>query len=284
MTKSKFIKYTLLFIIFFNFTQITIAQKKEKATNSERIYRVNKKIEIPVTVGLFVLHQFGFKAINNKPVLTDSEVFQLSSENIWKFDRPATQQNYSFTQKAHDISDYLLNASVILPAFLAINKNIRKDWLDLLILYGETHAINTSFYIATAALVDRIRPYVYNEEVPIEDKTGHGTKISFFSGHVSTAATASFFMAKVYSDYHPSIGIKKFWLYGAAIIPPALVGYYRFKAMKHFPTDIITGTVVGAAAGILIPELHKFNKRKSTLSFIPLLGGMNGVKVSYSLK
>jgi len=30
----------------------------------------------------------------------------------------------------------------------------------------------------------------------------------------------------------------------------------------HFPSDIIVGTVVGAAVGILIPHLRKITKKK----------------------
>ena len=38
---------------------------------------------------------------------------------------------------------------------------------------------------------------------------------------------------------------------------PAVTGYLRFKAGKHFPTDIIVGYGVGATIGYLVPELHK---------------------------
>lgn len=281
MLKRKLTTKLFLTILSIIIVQSSFAQNKEPKEPS--VYKVNKKIEIPVTVGLFIIHQFGFKAINDKPGLTEYEVSQLDANDIWKFDRIATQQNADYADKAHTISDWILNITVVLPGLLVIDNKIRKDWFDLLVLYGETHAINTSVYIATAAITDRIRPYVYNADVSIGDKTGHGTKISFYSGHVSTTASASFFMAKVYSDYHPELGNKKFWLYGAALIPPIAVGYYRIKAMKHFPTDVITGITVGAAAGILVPHLHKIKKEKSNFSFIPFAGGLNGLKVRYSI-
>jgi membrane-associated phospholipid phosphatase len=279
--KNIFSTKFLLTILAIIVIQTSSAQNKEHKKTS--VYKVNKKIEIPVTVGLFIIHQFGFTAINDKPSLTEYEVSQLDANDIWKFDRIATEQDASYTQKAHDISDWILNVSVVLPALLVIDNKIRRDWFNLLVMYGETHAINTSVYIATAAIADRIRPYVYNEDVPMGDKTGHGTKISFYSGHVSTTASASFFMAKVYSDYHPELGNKRFWLFGAALIPPIAVGYYRVKAMKHFPTDVITGITVGAAAGILVPHFHKIKKDKSNFSFIPFAGGINGLKVRYSM-
>ena len=172
------------------------------------VYQVNKKIEIPLTLALFASNYAGFKFLDRKQGLSHDEIISLDPDDIWWFDRIATQQSVDDRFRNSDISDNIMNATIILPFFLVLDKEIRKDWLDLLVLYGETHAINTSVYIAAAAIVDRIRPYVYNEDIPMGDKTGHGTKISFYSGHVSTTASASFFMAKVYSDYHPDWEIK----------------------------------------------------------------------------
>ena len=162
---------------------------------------------------------------------------------------------------------------------LAFDKNIRKDWLDVLILYGESHASSSGIYVLNNSLINRPRPFNYNPDVPVEEKMANETRNSFFSGHVSTAATASFFTAKVYSDYHPELGNKKYWLFAAAAIPPSFVAYYRYKAMKHFPTDVITGFAVGAACGILIPHLHK--NKSSDISFVPFAGEYKGLKMSY---
>ncbi|QGY44040.1 phosphatase PAP2 family protein [Maribellus comscasis] len=270
-----------LIILFFTFFFLKSINTAGQSGKDSTVYKINRKIEAPVTIGLFGASFLGFEYLRNKPRLEYSEVIQLSADDIWWFDRPATRQSVSFRHRAHDISDFFLNSSVILPGLLALDQKIRNDWLDLLILYGESHAINTDFYLLTASSVLRTRPFNYNPDVPVEDKLASETRNSFFSGHVSTAATASFFMAKVYSDYHPEIGNKKYLLFAAAVIPPALVGYYRFKAMKHFPTDILTGFVVGASAGILIPELHRIQRKNPKLSLIPFTGNYNGLRLSY---
>jgi membrane-associated phospholipid phosphatase len=70
-------------------------------------------------------------------------------------------------------------------------------------------------------------------------------------------------LAKVYTDYHQIKGLKRIGIFTLAAIPPALVGYYRTEAGKHFKSDVITGFVSGAICGILVPEFHKdYNKRK----------------------
>jgi len=272
----------LLFILCIFLFQTLYAQKKEPKKPS--VYKVNLKWEIPLAVGLIATQSFGFSLINSKPTLTEEEIYALDANDIWKFDRSATQQDASYRAKAHEISDMVLYSSVLLPGFLAFDKNIRKDWLDLLVLYGEAHGINTMVYFITAGSIDRIRPFVYNPDVPKNDKLSSGTTLSFFSGHVSTAATSTFFMAKVYSDYHPKLGNKKFWLFGAALIPPAIVGYYRYRAMRHFPTDLMVGMTVGAAVGILVPHLHKIKNKENNLSFIPFAGDVSGLKVKYTIR
>jgi undecaprenyl-diphosphatase len=37
----------------------------------------------------------------------------------------------------------------------------------------------------------------------------------------------------------------------------AFVGYERIRAGAHFPTDVIAGTMAGAAVGVLVPHLHR---------------------------
>lgn len=271
-----------IYIVLFLFIAQTTSAQDEEAKRSS-IYKINRKVEAPLTVGIFAANFFGFGYLEDRPRLDSMDLAQLNANNIWNFDRRATEQDASYIETAQNISDIVLNVSVALPALLALDKDIRKDWIDLLILYGETHAINSSIYIVTAGMFKRTRPSAYNPEVPFHINSGPGMQNSFYSGHVSTTASASFFMAKVYSDYHPELGKKKMILFGAALIPPAIVGFYRYKAMKHFPTDVIVGSAVGAAAGILIPHFHKKKKNKN-LSFVPFTGSVSGLKINWAVQ
>ena len=70
---------------------------------------------------------------------------------------------------------------------------------------------------------------------------------------------------KVYSDYHPELGHKKLLLYGLASIPPLVEGYFRVKALAHFPTDVMVGFMIGGACGIIVPELHRIKKKNVQL-------------------
>ena len=142
-------------------------------------------------------------------------------------------------------------------------------------------SINLNIYVwGGTVFTKRIRPIIYTDG-SWDYKLGKGTTDSFFSGHVSMAAGASFFMAKVYSDYHPELGTKKWLLYTGAIIPPAFVGYCRYRGFMDFPTDILIGATVGATIGILVPHLHKItSKSNDNLTILPFTGRYTGLALS----
>ena len=48
-------------------------------------------------------------------------------------------------------------------------------------------------------------------------------------------------------------------------------------------TDILEYPVLGAAIGILVPQLHKKKKNKD-LSFIPYTGAVNGLLINYKIR
>ena len=261
-------------------TIVSYAQKTK--SDHQKIYKINYKSELPLTLGLYAINYYGFGVIKRKPVLDSTQATALDKNNVWAFDRIVLNQSSSQYIVAHETSDVAMNITLFMPALLFLDKEMRKDWIDIIALYLETQAINSNLYTWTGPiLVDRSRPLVYFDDIPMEERTASGTSSSFFSGHTSWTAGASFFMAKVISDYHPELGNKKFLIYAAALIPSVIVGYYRMRALKHFPTDIITGIAIGAATGILVPHFHKIVKSKNkNLSLVPYVGGYSGLVVS----
>ena len=252
------------------------------------VYQMNYKIEIPLTLGIFATNALGLYVLNDKTPLNSNQIASLNYKDIWFFDRIAIEQTYDATyhKDTRATSDWLRNTSIFLPAILSLDKKIRKDIYNIIYLYLETQALGSSLYtFAGVTFIDRIRPFVYYPEVPLISKIeGAGTQNSFFSGHTSAAATASFFMAKVFLDYHPEMKSKKWLLYAGAIIPPASVGYYRYKALRHFPSDIIVGIIAGAAAGILVPELHKIKiGKKKNISVSPFMQNSIGLSLNIEM-
>ena len=263
------------------FLLICLTGNSQKPDSVTKVYKIYPWIDLPIIAVGAVANNYGLDYVRNKTPLDSATVVNMGPEDVNWFDRPATWQDYDFKPTAEKISDIAVDISIIMPALLFIDKDIRKEWLSVIVLYFESHMITANIYTYGAArFVDRARPLVYNSDFPLEERTGTNTLNSFFSGHTSTAATSSFFMAKVYCDFHPELGNKKFLIYSLAVLPPAFTGFFRFKASRHFATDVITGILVGGAVGILTPHLHK-RKPIKNLTIIPYTGYSHGVALTY---
>jgi len=245
------------------------------------VYKVNPWVDGAITLAATGTNYLGMRMVDRKEPLDSIDIMLLDANDINAFDRSATRQDASYIRKAWQLSDYGMNGSFLLPLLLMLDRDIRQDWAPVLMLYLQSEAVVGNLFSWGAAIhIDRIRPLVYHPDVSYEDKVFKRNKNSFYSGHTSTSATASFFVAKVYCDYHPELGNKKFLFYGLALIPPVFTGYHRYKGMKHFPTDVLTGLAVGASVGILIPHLHKISR--PNLSVLPFAGNVSGLALSYT--
>lgn len=239
--------------------------------NAPPPYHFSWKREIPyLTMGVG-LTTAGLLLQNYNPAkpYTAEELEFLDRNDVNSFDRPAT---YNWDPNAAFRSDVVRTGVVLLPAVFLLNHHTRQDFGALLVMALEVGLINYGLTTTVKNLVNRYRPFVYNENAPTEDRTGAESRLSYYSGHTSHTAAFSFFFAKVINDYHPDMGrASKMALWSFAAIVPAAAGYLRFEAGKHYPTDIMTGYVLGAATGLLIPELHKKPIIKKTgMKFFPI--------------
>ena len=209
----------------------------------------------------------GLAVIKNKKDLPQHEIYSFTDplllekkiEKINFVDRWVAGKH---SNKANEISDIPFAISFAIPFVFLFDDDINDHTGQYLGLYLESLATTAAIYTITAGFVDRSRPYVYDNsgDTPNDRRFKNNGQRSFYSGHVAASATATFFAAKAYSDFHPDAAGKVFIWTGAAVIPAA-VGIWRLEAGQHFITDIVLGYVLGAGTGILVPELHK-NKNK----------------------
>ncbi|WP_343702118.1 phosphatase PAP2 family protein [Chitinophaga sp.] len=260
-------KNYILFFLFLCAGKAACAQ-----SDTGKIYSVNWKYELPIPVAALTASYFGFQALDRTSAYKPEDLNGLNPDRINRFDRPVAFNNPALFKSAQKSSDLFLNISILSPVALMLDRRIRKDWLDLLSMYLVSHAVDNAIYFGAAFPIRRTRPYVYNPQVAEEEKVGIAKSNSFFSGHVSFAATSTFFLAKVYTDYHQIKGLKRVAIYSAAAVPPALVGFYRVRAGKHFRTDVILGFLIGASTGIVVPELHRRIRKNERLSISPFYG------------
>jgi membrane-associated phospholipid phosphatase len=208
---------------------------------------------------------FAIPRLKSKPTLSDAELTFANSDQqkdlINTFDRWSLRQPTSDRTLWKNISDDGEIGIFLLPSLLMIDKKIRKDWLRLLFMYVEGHTITFTVYNYSPLgpwFQNRYRPAVYYPELSTSDRENQNNRNSFYSGHTASCAYTTFFMVKVYCDYHPEIGALKYLLYLAASVPPLAIGYARIRSLDHFPSDVAVGFGLGAVIGIVVPAIHKY--------------------------
>jgi hypothetical protein len=239
-----------------------------------RIYRMNYLVSGTFSAVATAANIYAIpNVIKAKKDLTDAELNGLGRERHNVFDRWALNQDPSRRDVNYKNSDYVLPAIIVGAGALGFDKSIRQDWFRIFMMYYETHAVTFSLYNFSffgPAFQNKVRPYSYYDNYFTPDqRRGGNQRNSLYSGHTASAAAATFFMVKVYSDYHPEIGRKKYLLYGIASVPPLIEGYLRMKALAHFPSDIMVGFVVGAACGVAVPALHRFKSKGIQVGLTP---------------
>jgi membrane-associated phospholipid phosphatase len=207
--------------------------------------------------------------------LTLQEVNQLARGFINQFDRSAA---YNYSISASHTSDVMAVIAIAAPVALFTDPSIRKDLQTITLMYLETFVWFRSIDELAKASVKRIRPFVYNPDAPLDRKLSSDSRKSFFSEHSSEAFASAVFISTVYHDYNPNSEWKPY-IWAGSLLTASVVGYLRYEAGMHFPTDIFMGAIVGSAIGYAIPWMHRAGNEN--ISIIP---GVQGAVYGFSVQ
>lgn len=246
----------------------------------ESPYEFNLKRDAVYASGAVVFTGMGYFSTTRVQPHTEATVLSLDKYTLPGFDR-STVGNWNPT--AASVSDYMMFASAAMPLLMLADRRARQDWLGLGLMYIEVAGLTVGLTQLAKGFSRRTRPYGYDPDVAMEQRTSHDARMSFFSGHTSLATSMCFLTAKVFSDYSDNRTAKSL-VWTAAVIAPAVVGYLRVNAGKHFPSDVIAGYLVGGTIGYLVPELHKKRRLPKGLTVAPFGSPFgSGIYLSYDL-
>lgn len=239
---------------------------------TESPYELTKK-DYGIVGSAILLNSAAFFIRNGieNPTLTDLN--SLERADINRLDRTAT---YNWSPSASDWSDRTEIASIAFPLILLAPQKSRKDAVKLFVMGAEAVAVNQGLTDLTKSITRRYRPFTYNEEVPIDTRLAKNARLSFYSGHTSASATFCFFTATVFEEYFPDSAYKPL-VWATAITLPAITGWLRYEAGKHYLSDVIIAYGMGALVGTFIPKIHL----KTNSSRIVASGNSSGLNISY---
>ena len=254
--KSQTIAILLLFLV------------SNSSDAQNQIYHLNRKKDAAIVAGGMGLLIGGYVVNSTVKKVTAADINLLNKNDVPAFDRKAIDNNSKSAQK---ISDVLLYSSMVLPLTIYLSQNSKNEYTAITVMGVEAAIYTGGFTSIMKATIKRYRPYAYNTNLTMDERINLSTRKSFPSGHVSTTAVASFFTAKVLTDLYPESKYKPL-IWTAAVVIPAATGFLRYKAGKHFASDVLGGYVLGAGIGYLVPALHK--SKNVSLGMSPT-GGAN---------
>lgn len=183
---------------------------------SQSPYEVNWKKELPYIITGGATLGAGAYLSTLSPLITPNELTTLDPNVVNRIDRIAID---FFSENAGQASDFFWWGSHLTPILFLAGDETRKNFGQIMVLYGEVAAINVGITSVIKSATQRPRPYVFNPNVSEDLKLTKSAKTSFLSGHTSITAANTFFVAKVFSDFYPGSKWKAFIWSTAATIP-----------------------------------------------------------------
>jgi|LSQX01.3.fsa_nt_gb undecaprenyl-diphosphatase len=202
--------------------------------------------------------------IGLQPLCAD-QLLPLDMSGVPAFDR-AFMQPYSRSLEVGGTAFEL--ASLLTPVLLLAEP--ADEYLRFATMYGETLLTAYALKELGKHWFSRARPFLYYQDYP-EEKIGEGDAYdSFPSGHATMAFAGAAFTSYVFATYHPDSVWKipvTVASYSLAIATAAM----RVASGNHFPSDVLTGALLGTLVGVGIPFLHRSlaSKQELTASVTP---------------
>jgi membrane-associated phospholipid phosphatase len=143
-------------------------------------------------------------------------------------------------------------------------------------MYAESASLTFALTNIVKIAVRRPRPLAYAEAEQHKDDPSYSnaetdSALSFYSLHSSL--TASIGATATYLAFVRAPHTARPWLtLGLATGLSTLVSIERVRAGKHFPTDVLAGSLAGAAVGVVVPHLHRtddIKQRRVWVGFNP---------------
>jgi len=219
----------------------------------------------PVSDGVLTLAGFGFAGLlaeilgtgEIKPPLPSPS---FSTSSLLAIDRGAISQ--TIDPHAGTYSNIGLYTAVGFAVLDPILSGFR-DGTDAMVvdgfMYAESGSLALTLTDITKIAVRRPRPIDYIDCSTTTQQascTSTDLGLSFFSGHASTVAALG--ATATYLAFVRSPSSPRPWItLGVATALTAFVSYERVRAGEHFPTDVIAGSMAGAAIGVLVPHFHR---------------------------
>jgi membrane-associated phospholipid phosphatase len=234
-------------------------------------FTLARTTDIPLFCVGIVSATTGFAIEQSEKPLTQQQINDLSRSSVNWFDRSAT---YCYSKTIDEISAILVDLSIAAPLGLLADGKIRETIKTFFVMYAEVEMFSYVLPCIGKAFFKRPRPYNYNPAVPFDAKQSYDSQASFFSRHTTHAFASMCFISTMYGAYHPESELKPY-IWAGSLAVASTVGYMRYRAGAHFPSDIAVGALAGTLVGCGVPWLHKSKSSPVHVQVDPFNNGLD---------
>jgi membrane-associated phospholipid phosphatase len=199
-----------------------------------------------------VLGAASLVALLGRPVresVVDPHCFPCDEEAVNPLDRDVVRWH---SRRLDTLSYVVEIAALVTPVISSLRAHgLGRNLLKDLLVYAEVIAMNSAANIAVKTVVARPVPRVYTSLFPDLQREARGYG-SFYSGHcahTTGALAANAVMGRLR-------GRRGIWQWTLLAGGATLISATRVGAGRHFYTDVVAGSLAGAAIGALVPRLH----------------------------
>jgi membrane-associated phospholipid phosphatase len=214
---------------------------------------VDLSIDLPVTVAGTVLWVVPFAVLSNE--LAPPPCDPCDRANINRLDRPFAGDHVAAARPAAYALEGAVGAVLVALSIADYGPSDYRAWLTDLLVGAEVLAVQGALDEAVRRAVRRPRPFLYQPGAYPSERSSGESALAFYSGHTSAIVALSIFTAWSFQLRHPR-SPWRYVLWITLLGASAAEGVLRIAAGDHFPTDVLTGVVVGVGVGLAVPALH----------------------------
>jgi membrane-associated phospholipid phosphatase len=170
---------------------------------------------------------------------------------------PAPKQLLSYTyrpQVAHWSDGLIAAGAIMIPAAVFSNMDV-KAGTQAMAVCAQSMLMNLNITKTLKHSIRRPRPLVFASGTPAERIYDRDARLSFPSGHASTAFCLATSLSLALRTYEVKLATRQ-WITGSAFALAGTTAVLRVVAGKHYPGDVLAGAALGTGIALLNHYLH----------------------------
>ncbi len=249
---------------------LAFAALSPEIVKPEHHYEVSVRLDVPLSLGITLTSALGIYRYYSMERIASNDLKPRSEFLPW--DRPFVGHYSGWAATVSHYTGALAVAPLALAGYSWYKGDVdAHDFGAFTLMFVEAFALENALNQIVRSTQLWPRPFVYA-------KRGDGAKKaasargeaygSFYSGHASAAFTVAIFTGEWFSEIYPNSKYKNL-VWASSLTLAAGVGAFRVVAGKHYPSDVIVGSLVGTGVSLGILKLHEICKKNISFWVIP---------------